>query len=163
MFPLLVASIVSIVLHNIWIRLPVSLLAWAWCVWGKSPILSRSAVSIARSLMRLLSLSLDELFGWYQDPRRPIVLGHLPSLPLLFRFQLDDHHSVDIVPDDYALPWWAVLDRDSRRIAEIRKVSLDEFADGRGHSELYIADAERKSFYKSSITRPTFRRYTLVH
>lgn len=34
--PLLGAAVISMFLHNLLIRLPVSLAAWAWSVWGKS-------------------------------------------------------------------------------------------------------------------------------
>lgn len=37
LFPLLVASVVSFVLHNLFVRIPVSIAAWAWSVWGESP------------------------------------------------------------------------------------------------------------------------------
>lgn len=35
LFPLLVASLVSFVLHNLFVRIPVSIAAWAWSVWGE--------------------------------------------------------------------------------------------------------------------------------
>jgi hypothetical protein len=35
LFPLLLASVVALVLHNLFIRVPISLAAWAWCVWGE--------------------------------------------------------------------------------------------------------------------------------
>jgi hypothetical protein len=155
LFPLLVASIISTVLHNIWIRLPVSLLAWAWCVWGKSPILSRAAAPFARLLIRLHwlpAVSLDELFGWYQDSRRPIVLGHLPSLPLLFRFQLDDHHSVNTLPEDHVFPRRAVWDRDSRIQQKGCEGIIDEFADAR-LERIVQSRCRDKIIYRSSKPR----------
>lgn len=33
--PLLLASIVALLLHNLFVRVPVSLACWAWSVWGK--------------------------------------------------------------------------------------------------------------------------------
>lgn len=35
LFPLLAAALISMFLHNLLIRLPVSLIAWAWAVWGE--------------------------------------------------------------------------------------------------------------------------------
>lgn len=35
LFPLLVAAVISMFLHNLLIRLPVSLIAWGWAVWGE--------------------------------------------------------------------------------------------------------------------------------
>lgn len=39
MFPLLGAAVISMFLHNLLIRLPVSLAAWAWSVWGQYTLL----------------------------------------------------------------------------------------------------------------------------
>ena len=34
--PLLLASIIALILHPLYVRVPVSLACWAWSVWGKS-------------------------------------------------------------------------------------------------------------------------------
>lgn len=33
--PILLASIISLVVHNLFVRIPVSLACWAWSVWGE--------------------------------------------------------------------------------------------------------------------------------
>lgn len=33
--PILLASIVSLLVHNLFVRIPVSLACWAWSVWGE--------------------------------------------------------------------------------------------------------------------------------
>lgn len=41
LFPLLGAAVISMFLHNLLIRLPVSLAAWAWSVWGEQYLFLR--------------------------------------------------------------------------------------------------------------------------
>lgn len=33
--PILLASIVSMLVHNLFVRIPISLACWAWSVWGE--------------------------------------------------------------------------------------------------------------------------------
>lgn len=33
--PILLASVISLLVHNLFVRIPVSLLCWGWSVWGK--------------------------------------------------------------------------------------------------------------------------------
>lgn len=33
--PILLASIISLLVHNLFVRIPVSLLCWGWSVWGE--------------------------------------------------------------------------------------------------------------------------------
>lgn len=40
--PLLLASIVALLLHNLFVRVPVSLVCFGWSVWGKCSFLYRS-------------------------------------------------------------------------------------------------------------------------
>lgn len=57
MFPLLGAAVISMFLHNLLIRLPVSLAAWAWSVWGKSFCFEVVARRFAKLLQLLASMN----------------------------------------------------------------------------------------------------------
>ena len=63
--PLLAASIVSFVLHHLWIRRPVSLAAWGWCVWASMNFLGGTKIQEDRSFLAVYPLFLFYfVFSW---------------------------------------------------------------------------------------------------
>lgn len=50
--PILLASVISFLVHNLFVRIPVSLACWAWSVWGTSCYLSTSTLLHALDMDR---------------------------------------------------------------------------------------------------------------
>jgi hypothetical protein len=80
--------VVSLLVHNLFVRIPVSLACWAWSVWGKLS----SDLGSGKKLM----ISINELLQWYWIRRGPNPLGSLSNVSILFRTRLDDYDSVTI-------------------------------------------------------------------
>lgn len=83
--PLLLASIVALLLHNLFVRVPVSLICFGWSVWGKCSFMGPR---------RELTRSVDELLQWNRPPRLADTAGSVPAVPVLLRPVLDDHDPV---------------------------------------------------------------------
>lgn len=65
LFPLLLASIVALVLHNLFIRVPVSLAAWAWCVWASMNFLGGTRLAEDKAFLAVYPLFLFYfVFSW---------------------------------------------------------------------------------------------------
>ena len=84
--PLLLASIVALLLHNLFVRVPVSLVCFGWSVWGQSSFLYRRPK---------LTCSVDELLQRDRSPRLANTAGSVPAVPVLLRPVLDDHDPID--------------------------------------------------------------------
>jgi hypothetical protein len=78
--------VVSLLVHNLFVRIPVSLACWAWSVWGKLS----SDLGSGKKLM----ISINELLQWYWARRGPNPTGSLSNVSILFRTRLDDHDPV---------------------------------------------------------------------
>ncbi|GHJ85597.1 hypothetical protein NliqN6_1999 [Naganishia liquefaciens] len=58
LFPLLAAAVISSFLHNLLIRLPVSLIAWAWAVWASMNFLGGTKLDDDKKAMAVYPLTL---------------------------------------------------------------------------------------------------------
>lgn len=88
--PILIASIVAFLVHNIFVRIPVTLACWGWSVWGES------CNQIIHKDNMLIILSINELLQRYTASRKPNVPCRLPHLSLFLCPCVDDHHPVNL-------------------------------------------------------------------
>ena len=72
--PLNIAALIACFVRIIWVRAPVALLAWAWCIWG---IVYSSVISPV--LIRQITASVNFLDGTKIEQQR-ILLAVYPLL-----------------------------------------------------------------------------------
>ena len=84
--PILLASIVSMLVHNLFVRIPVSLACWAWSVWGERLLSSQRSYAA--------NASFDELLHRHAASRLPDMAGGVPSVPVLLRPIVDDYDTM---------------------------------------------------------------------
>ncbi len=74
--PLNIAALVSTFVHLIYVRAPVALAAWAWCVWGNMLF---PGLSAGRRLTYRFVHSVCQLPRWYEDRASTHIARCLPS------------------------------------------------------------------------------------
>jgi hypothetical protein len=71
LFPLLGAAVISMFLNNLLIRLPVSLIAWAWSVWGECD--AGTLENLAGLLSNCMLASMNFLGGTKLDEDKKVM------------------------------------------------------------------------------------------
>jgi hypothetical protein len=91
--PILLASIISTLVHNLFVRIPVSLACWAWSVWGESaaPTFLHTLFSVIFATWALISHVLIAIasMNFFKGTRLPESRTFLAVYPMcLFFFVL---------------------------------------------------------------------------